>query len=150
MTRFVLCALAFSCLLAGSASADIVYPGPPTPPALHFMGATVTATASDAPPAAEVQRIDRELNRQFHAANARMQRCVSNADLREDPLRSRARRLEIWLSFTRSPRPTRVWVASNVGFPSYAERCALEAASSILLRPAPQGGLLVRASFTIG
>ena len=144
-------ALAFALVLAlgaAPARADVVPIDPRVRPVLAPRLVMVSAGAAPDAPAADVAAVERAVREQLAAAQSRVRRCLDGFDLREDPLRSRARRLELRLRFSRRGRPARVWVHQNDGMPRAAEACVLEAARAVNV-PAPRGEVLVRAVYAL-
>ncbi len=144
-------ALVLSTLLfAATASADVAVPYPRVRAVLDMSLAMVSATAHTDAPAEDVAMVERAVRDQLSSAHPRVRRCLGNVDLREDPLRNRARRIEIRMVLNRNGRPERVWVHQDQGVPRGARRCLLEPARSVNVRPAPRGGVLVRIVYEIG
>jgi hypothetical protein len=133
-----------SSMAAASAHADLVVPHPNVRVILDLSLAMVTASAHGDAPAEDVERVERAIRDQLVRARPRVQRCLRNVDLREDPLRNRARRIELRMVLDRSGRPERVWVQHDQGMPRGARRCLLEPARAVNVHPAPRGGVLVR------
>lgn len=138
-------------LMVASASARADGLGPEPPPARtpRIELAMVTAAAAPDAPGGDIARVQTDVQGQLARATGRVQRCLAGDDLREDPLRSRARRMEIHVRLTRSGRPERVWVESDTGMPPAARRCLLEAVRAVSVRPAPRGDVLVRVVYQL-
>jgi hypothetical protein len=147
MTRSLLPVLLLPLFLAASAARADIPPRAPASVALYLAG--VFASAAPDAPSEDVSRIEGDVRGQMYSAQRRIDRCLGSFNLREDPLRSRARRMELRLRFARSGRPNRVWIATNTGVPSVAQQCVLEAARSISVRPAPRGNVLVRVAYEL-
>lgn len=103
----------------------------------------VSASAARGVPAEDVARVEAAVQGYLAAQRRRLELCLGNADLRQDPMRSRLRRLEIRLQVDRSGR-ARALVHRDEGMPAVARRCLLEAASGFSVRPAPRGEVSVR------
>lgn len=138
-----------SVLFATSAHADIVVPRPNVRAVLNLSLAMVSASAHTGAPAGDVAMVERAVRDQLGAGHGRVRRCLANVDLREDPLRNRARRIEIRMVLSRSGRPERVWVHHDEGMPRAARSCVLEPIRAVNVRPAPRGGVLVRIVYEI-
>ena len=134
---------------SASARADIVEPERPAARAPRVELAMVTAAAAPDAPGGDIARVQSDVHGQLARATGRVQRCLAGDDLREDPLRSRVRRMEIHVRLTRSGRPERVWVHSDTGMPPAARRCLLEAVRAVAVRPAPRGDVLVRVVYQL-
>lgn len=149
MSRQLASALVISLLSAASARADVVVERPRVRPVLAPQLTMVSAAPAPDAPADDVASVERSAREQLAAAQTRIRRCLDRVDLRQDPLRSRTPRVELRLRFSRSGRPARVWVHRNDGMPAAAERCVLEAARAVSVRPAPRGEVLVRAVYML-
>lgn len=150
MTRLRIAALIPSLLLlATSARADIVVPRPRIRPVLEMSLAMVSASAHPDAPDEDVRMVERAVREQLGQAHPRVRRCLRGVDLREDPLRNRARRIEIRVVLNRAGRPERVWVHHDDGIPRRARRCLLEPARNVSVRPPPRGGVLVRIVYSV-
>jgi hypothetical protein len=149
LTVYFVCGCA-GVLLAAPLSADVV-PNEPLRPAMPRAElASVSASPAPDAPQEDVARVEEHVHEQLSRSMQRIERCIGDADLREDPLRSRARRMEIHLRVTRSGRAERVWVHRESGIPPSARRCLLEAVRTIAVRPAPRGDVLVRVVYELG
>lgn len=134
---------------SAAAHADAVDPAAARPHGPRVELAMVAASAAADAPDGDVARIQSDVHGQLARASRRVQRCLAGDDLREDPLRSRARRMEIHVRLTRSGRPERVWVQRDTGMPPAARRCLLEAVRAVSVRPAPRGDVLVRVVYQL-
>lgn len=132
--------LSFTALL----SFILTSPAAADPPASRAELAMVSASAAPDAPRVDVAQVQAGVQAQLARSQDRIQRCFERADLSEDPLRTRARRMEIHARLTRSGHPERVWVDHETGIPPEARRCLLDAVRAIHVRPAPRGDVLVR------
>lgn len=147
--RLSLLVLVLGALMAASAQADVYVPQPVVRPVLTPRLAMVTASPAPDAPAGDVTTVETAVRAHLSSAHSRVSRCLNNVDLREDPLRSRTPRIELRFRFSRSGRPSRVWVHRNEGMPRAAEACVLEAARAVSVTPAPRGEVLVRAVYVL-
>jgi len=132
-----------------SARADALVPEPRAARSPRVELALVAAAAAPDAPGGDIARVQSDVHGQLARATGRVQQCLAGDDLREDPLRSRARRMEIHVRLTRSGRPERVWVHSDTGMPPAARRCLLEAVRAVSVRPAPRGDVVVRVVYQL-
>ena len=98
-------------------------------------------------PTPDTEAVTSEVRNDLAIAEERIERCIDGADLREDPLRSRTRRLTVVFHFSRSGTP-RVSVERNT-MPPLVRQCILEAARSVRASTAPRGDVTVRAVYEL-
>lgn len=127
-----------------SASADIP-PSPVVGPELMLVSVDHRAGA-DAP-AGDREAVTESVRSQLYERDGRVRRCLASSDLREDPLRSRTRRITVVFHFSRSGRPRVTAEGSTV--PAHVRSCVLEAARSIRVSSAPRGAVVVRAVYEL-
>jgi hypothetical protein len=138
-------ALAFAIVLMPlSAQADI----PPRQPRPTLSLVPVDYRAGGDAPAPDNEAVTASVRDQLYARDGRVGQCLRGSDLREDPLRTRTRRVTVVLRFSRSARPA---VSTEGGsMPAHVRSCILEAARSIRSSTTPRGTVTVRAVYELG
>ena len=143
-----LLALSLVLFVAAPAAADVVVERHPPHPAQSARLTALHRVRTDAP-AADAEAVLAETRRELGAGQARIDAGLRGLDLREDPLRSRARTLSGRIVFERSGRPS-VRVQRAQGLPAAARGCIEEAVRAIAVRTAPRGVVELRFTYTLG
>lgn len=138
--------LALSLSLSNVATVRGDAPPPPRSrhPSLALSGVTLVRT--DAPERDAGAAVD-DVRRSLARSARHLEGCLAATDLREDPLRVRARTLRGTLTFRRARRPEVAIGASSL--PTTARACVEEVAHSVALRTAPRGTVTVRFAYQL-
>jgi hypothetical protein len=130
-------------MLAGSAHADIVVPRSRVRAVPSAQLVLLSGSGERGVPDEDVSRVQSGVRAHVSAQRRRVQQCLVDVDLREDPMRTRARRVELRVRVGRDGRGRAV-VHRNAGMPAGAVRCLREAAAGVNVRPPPRGEVVVR------
>lgn len=137
--------LALSLTVAGVARADVA-PRHPAGPRVQLV--LLSASGARGVPAEDTARVESAVRAHLARQYRRVQLCLANADLREDPMRSRGRRLELRIDVDRGGQG-RATVQRDSAMPAAARSCLLEVASGVHVRPAPRGDVQVRVVYEL-
>jgi hypothetical protein len=149
MSRLAWASLALVFLVSGTARADLVFPTrppPPSGPSLQLV--LVSGSGARGVPAEDVSRVEAAVQSHLASQRRRVDLCLRNADLREDPMRSRVRRIELRVRVDRTGRG-RASVQRNDGMPAAVRSCVLESLSGVNVRPGPRGEVTVRVVYEL-
>lgn len=141
-------ALALGVLLAaGSASADA--PAPPGRRVAPRTGRLVLFSVDVAERGRGADRAASELRRELRSRQSRLDACVGDVEMREDPLRVRSRTVSGTVAFTAVRRPSNVRVSHAGGAPAGARRCVAELMRSVQLHTPPRGRVVLRFRYEV-
>lgn len=142
-----LLALSIALCAAAPAAADVVVVPAPAHP-VHTARLTALRRVRTDAPTADAEAVLAEVRRELGARQGRIDACLAGLDLREDPLRSRARTISGRIVFERSGRPS-AHVERAQGLPAAARGCVEEAVRAIAVRTAPRGAVELRFTYTL-
>jgi hypothetical protein len=128
--------------------ADVYVPHVRVDPVPTINLVSVDYRASSDAPQADTSAVTGEVQARLQSLDARIDQCIGRADLREDPLRSRTRRMIVVLRFSRSSTP-QVSVERGGSMPAVARRCVVEAARSVRSSTVPRGDVTIRAVYEL-